>query len=423
MNNSHKQKTDFSNNVITLFTGTTLAQALPFAISPILTRIYSPEDFGVLALFIAISTIFGTISNFRYELAIVLPKSDEDAINIVALSILIAFGLSIILFLLLIIFKNYIVHNLDSKRIDFLIYIVPLSVFLLGLNNVLNFYNTRFKKYKTIAHTKIIRSIIDSIIKLTFGLLYVNPISLILGNILGVFSSILYYLKDINNIKILIADISYARIIKLAKRYIKFPQFSVWSGLLNSLSINLINIIINMMYSITTLGYYSLVNRVLGMPSIFIGSAIGQVFYQQSSEDFKVKGNIKNIFLETLKKLIILSVIIFGLMSIFIENIFLVVFGEQWAIAGTYALILLPLYCIRFISGTLSIILSLLEKQKESLLINIILLFSYCFIFYMSYILNLTFIQLLYTISIVLSIEYCIFLIYYYTLVNKIGNN
>ena len=127
-------------------------------------------------------------------------------------------------------------------------------------------------------------------------MLYVNPVSLILGNILGVFSSILYYLKDINNIKILIADISYARIIKLAKRYIKFPQFSLWSGLLNSLSINLINIVINMMYSIATLGYYSLVNRVLGMPSIFIGSAIGQVFYQQSSEDFKVKGNIKNIF-------------------------------------------------------------------------------------------------------------------------------
>ena len=92
MINKLKPKSEFSRNVLTLMTGTTIAQAIPIAISPILTRIYTPEDFGILALFVAISTIFGSIANGRYELAIMLPKKDEDAINIFALGFIVNVG-------------------------------------------------------------------------------------------------------------------------------------------------------------------------------------------------------------------------------------------------------------------------------------------------------------------------------------------
>ena len=86
-------------------TGTTIAQAIPIAISPILTRIYSPEDFGILALFMAIVMIFGSISNGRYELAIMLPKKDQDAINIFALGLIITLSISILLLIIVILFN------------------------------------------------------------------------------------------------------------------------------------------------------------------------------------------------------------------------------------------------------------------------------------------------------------------------------
>ena len=89
MLNKLKPKSDFTRNVLTLMTGTTIAQAIPVAISPLLTRIYAPEDFGVYALFISLATIFGSVANARYELAIMLPKKDEDAINIFALGFII----------------------------------------------------------------------------------------------------------------------------------------------------------------------------------------------------------------------------------------------------------------------------------------------------------------------------------------------
>ena len=73
---------EFSKNVITLFTGTTLAQALPIAVAPILTRLYTPEDFGVFAIFFSITTLFSTIVTARYELAIVLPHEPAEAIHL-----------------------------------------------------------------------------------------------------------------------------------------------------------------------------------------------------------------------------------------------------------------------------------------------------------------------------------------------------
>ena len=140
-------------------TGSTIANAIPVAISPILTRIYSPEDFGLLALFVAITTIFGTIVNGRYELAIMLPKKDEDAINIVALGFVIMSLITLILFMIVIIFNEKIVHLLNNKDIGTWLYIVPLSIFFIGLFNLLNYFNNRKKYYKDIARANIIKSI------------------------------------------------------------------------------------------------------------------------------------------------------------------------------------------------------------------------------------------------------------------------
>ena len=111
-------------------TGTTIAQAIPIAISPILTRIYTPEDFGVFALFIAITAILGTVANGRYELAIMLPKKDEDAINIFALGFIITCFISLILLILVVIFNDYFTKLLGNEEISFWLYFVPITVFL-----------------------------------------------------------------------------------------------------------------------------------------------------------------------------------------------------------------------------------------------------------------------------------------------------
>ena len=105
-----KPKSEFNRNILTLMTGTTIAQAIPIAISPILTRIYTPEDFGIFAIFLAITLIIGGIANGRYELAIMIPKKDEDAINIFALGFIITTSISLLLLVLVLIFQTYFTY-------------------------------------------------------------------------------------------------------------------------------------------------------------------------------------------------------------------------------------------------------------------------------------------------------------------------
>ena len=105
-------------------TGTTIAQAIPIAISPILTRIYTPEDFGLLALFVAITSIFASIANARYELAIMLPKKDEDAINIFALGFIVTTSLSLVLLFLVVLFNDYFTKLLNNEEISICLYFI-----------------------------------------------------------------------------------------------------------------------------------------------------------------------------------------------------------------------------------------------------------------------------------------------------------
>ena len=126
-----KLSTEFSRNVLTLMMGTTIAQAIPIAISPVLTRIYTPSDFGLFALFNSLIAVFGVIASGRYELAIMLPKKDEDAINIASLGILISTFFSVFLFFIILFFNDSICSLLNNTDIKPWLYFIPLVVFFM----------------------------------------------------------------------------------------------------------------------------------------------------------------------------------------------------------------------------------------------------------------------------------------------------
>ncbi|MDA1148956.1 MAG: oligosaccharide flippase family protein, partial [Bacteroidetes bacterium] len=176
-----KPKSEFNRNVLTLMTGTTIAQAIPIAITPILTRLYTPEDFGLLALFVAVTAIFGSIANGRYELAIMLPEEDEDAINIAALGLLIALVFSIVLLIPAIFLNGQITNLLRNQEIGFWLYFVPFIVLMTGLYNVLNYLNTRKKLYKDIAKATILRSSVSAAIQVSVGFFKSGVTGLISG--------------------------------------------------------------------------------------------------------------------------------------------------------------------------------------------------------------------------------------------------
>ncbi|MGE4511693.1 MAG: lipopolysaccharide biosynthesis protein [Sulfurimonadaceae bacterium] len=417
-----KPKSEFSKNVLTLMTGTTIAQAIPIAISPILTRIYTPEDFGVLALFVAITAIFGSIANGRYELAIMLPKKDEDAINIFALGFIIVSCLSLFLLVLVIFFNDYFTNLLGNDEIGFWLYFIPLTVFFTGLWNILNYFNNRRKNYKDLRNATILKSIVSAVVQLSIGFVKQGPTGLITATIVPQFLANTRLLKNIFKDKILISKISKVKVIALAKRYRDFPKFSSWAALANSSSQNLTNILISAFFGITTLGFYSLVYRVLGIPTTLIGSSIGQVFFQQASHVKHSNKNVMNIFVSTLKKLIILSMLLYIPLFFVVSDVFTLVFGEKWSIAGEYAQLLLPFLMIKFIVSPLTAINQIYLKNKNVMIWQFGLIGIYMSILFFGNMLQLEFITVLILFSTVISSYYIFHLFLLHSYIKKEQN-
>lgn len=416
MINRFKSQSEFTKNVLTLMTGTTIAQAVPVAISPILTRIYTPKDFGLFAIFLALSAVFGSIATGRYELAIMLPKKEEDAINIASLGLLITICISILLFVIVLLFNDIIACQLNNQEISVWLYFIPIAVFLTGLFNVLNYFNIRMDNYKDIAKATIYKSIVLAVFQISIGFLKSGATGLIFGQLISGVSANIKLLKNIIRDKKLVLSINFTQMKILAKRYVNFPKFSMLGIFINSVFQNGTNILISTFYSISTLGFYSLVQRVLGAPSALIGNSIAQVFFQQASKEKQKTGKAVITFISTAKKLFLVGSPLFLILFFIVEDLFAFIFGEDWRVAGYYAKIVTPLFFVRFISSTVSPVLSVFEKQKVELIIHSSLLVTALILFIVADSFEFNFYLFLSLFSFFMSLVYCVHFIYYFKL-------
>ncbi len=366
-------QSDFAKNVLTLMTGTTIAQAIPLAISPILARLYTQSDFGVLAIFVAVISILGSISSGRYELAIMQPKKDEDAINIFALGFIILSSVSLLLTVIVLVFHNSIVNLLDDEGISFWLYFVPITVFFIGLFNLLNYFNNRQKNYKDLAKANVLRAIVLASIQLSVGFIKKGATGLISGQIISQLSANMRLLNNIIKDKTLINSINKRKIISLAKTYSRFPKYDLWSILFNVSATQIPVLLIADQFSVAIVGLYAFAFKIITTPSSLIGSSISQVFYQSSAYIKDRPIEFKNLVYSTYKKLLLLAVIPFSILAFYADYIFGFVFGKEWIDAGIYTQILSPWLLLAFIASPLSTILLSLDRQDILLKINIAL--------------------------------------------------
>jgi O-antigen/teichoic acid export membrane protein len=364
-------KSDFNKHFFVLISGTSISQLVPLLASVVLARIYSPEDFGILAIFTSLVSIFTSVNNLRYEFAIPLPTEDKDAVILTFLSGIIAIGFSIALFIIALLFKTPILKLIGGEQLGNWIYAVPLAIFFWGIYSPLNYFALRFKKYKLIASSNILRSSSSAGLQLGFGLAGFTQAGLILGS---VFSSLFgnagmtrLFLKFKESFK----DVTRASLKRNAIRYKKFPIFSIWGIFLNNLSANINSFFISNLYGLGQLGFYSYGTRYLSIPLTLIGNNMGQLFYQVCADCHKNNLPATKEFLSTLKKLVILGFPLFFVLFFTIEDLSAFVFGEQWRIAGYYSKILLPLFFIRTVYAPLSQVSGAFEKQELSLRIQI----------------------------------------------------
>jgi len=408
-------KDSFINKVFILTTGTVIAQILLIAASPILTRLYTPLEFGAFSLFITVIAIFSPIINGRLELAIVLPKEHKEALNIAFLALIFNLIFNVFFFLIISFAKNWINTFLNSKYLGLWIFLWPLTLFLLGIFNILLYISTRFELYKLISQVKVYRSIALLVIQIVLGFLNFGLSGLIIGFVFSIFIANMSLLTYLLRYKLInFNNVQLKTFLKLLIKYKRFPTYSAFSSLMNTMGYQLLYILIGKFFGLVSLGQFFLAYKITGLPLSLISSSISQVFYREAIKEQIETGKIKNTFKNVLIKLILLGLVIFPIMFFVVEFIFLPVFGMQWSEAKVYAEILLPMFAIRFISSSLSIILIIFQKQHIEMLINLLILSISLSIVLLLKTYSLAFV--LKYLSLALSVIYFSAIFYYYLL-------
>ncbi len=361
----------FITNVYKVASGNILGQLFLIISSPIITRIYSPEIFGIFAICSSIVHIISSISPLRYDIAIVISKKDTDASNLLFISFLLTILSSIFSFFVLKML-NYI--GLESNSIKVLSTypgLISVSIMISALLIILISWETRFSQFAIIGKLRAIRALGTSTVPIIYGFLFKGSVyGLFLGDIIGGLIGLLFLI--VVNIKQsglrFLNEISREQSFSLLRRYKSFPIYSTWAVIVNSLSLQLPVIILISFYPVSVVGYYALANRMLQIPQGIINSSVGQVFFKTSKD----LDHVHILVNKTLSRLLMIAFFPIIIISLIGSDLFQVVFGYEWYDAGLYAQSLSLWVFSAILVGPLAHLVNVYEKQKIGLLINIL---------------------------------------------------
>lgn len=361
-----------AKHVATLVTGTALGQLAAVAASPVLTRLYTPTDFGVVGVYGAVLGILGVVAGLRYELAIPLPKSIGSAANLLALTLLCVFSTAMLLIGFVFVFQNQIPRWLNSPAIANYVYLIPLGVCLTGIYQVFNYWAIRRKYFSTIARTSVQQGIGSAGTQVALGLLQTGVIGLLFGLIIGQSAGLWALISGAyRNDKMQIKRVRWSRMAQAAKRYVRFPKFTTWQAMLNVSSTMLPLILFATLLSPAVAGLYMLAHRTLSLPLSLIGRSIGQVFHSRAAEAYH-QGTLDQLTLNTFRRILQIGLGPLIFIGIIAPEIFGFVFGPQWKQAGVYAQWMVPWLIVQLVVSPLSVVSSVTGHQLGELVSQIV---------------------------------------------------
>ncbi|MEA2017430.1 MAG: oligosaccharide flippase family protein [Campylobacterota bacterium] len=359
--------------IATLMSGTLIAQVVTLAFIPIITRLYTPAEFGLYSLFFSIVSILGLVSSLKYDQAIMLPKSDKDAQALVFLSILITFATVVLVILGLLIFQDFFV-NYFSGATHF-VWMIPFGVLLLGLLQIFNAYSSRRQFYKKLATVKVANSLTVASVQSSSKYFFALD-GLVLGKLMADGLSLFLLLRfHVKKQTLQLSSLSKRRVKANVKRHDHFPKYQSFTVFFNALSQNIPVLLFASLYSAEVAGLYALTVRVLQVPVGLIGASTKEVYYQRASKMYANGEDIFNLYKKTTLALLKIFIIPFLTVLFFGEYLFGFVFGEQWTQSGEIAQLLIFWTFIGFINSPSVMSYSILNFQKIQMRVEFLSVF------------------------------------------------
>jgi O-antigen/teichoic acid export membrane protein len=336
--------------------GTALAQAILVISLPFLTRLFSPEDFGLYGVFVAISSVLGMIINGRFEIAILLPKLDDEAKSVYSISLLTCFVLSTLVAILgsaisFLFFKDYLILMLW----------VLLAIVFQGLLQPSQRWLLKENNFKKLTISRVAGSLITVGLSVLLAYLGYGYKGLILGKIAGLILEGL-----VAGAFHRLSFLRYGFDREIFRKYNGFLKFSSLESLVNNGFKQLPILILSAWFSEAMAGFFTLAMNAISRPSGMLSQAIGQVFFARAA---KMEGNTLEVFfLKNLRFTFFLGIVPSLIIVLWGPALFSLVFGDEWFESGIYAQWLMPFVFITFLKAPVSAVIDLKNKMSSNLL-------------------------------------------------------
>lgn len=359
-----KPKSAFARGVGVLVGGTAGAQALMVLAAPLLTRLYSPEDFGLLAVFTAILALFGVIAAGRYELAIPLPESDQEAANLTMLGFVLVVLTSAATFVVFLMWPQPIADALNVPGLAPYLWLIPIGVFFLGSYEVFSKWAIRCKQFPAIARTRIVQAI--GTLGVQLGAFKLGVPALLGGHTAG---------QGLGACRLALSALkcpefrhcSLFEMRQQAVRHRRFPLYSSWTAIFGTASLQLAPLMLVALFGTAVAGLYALTLRILSIPSSLIGNAVGNVF-MSSAPGAHRNGSLKDLVRKLHSRLAIIGALPLAILCFWGPEIFEFFFGAAWRESGVYAQWMAPWIYFHFQWVPLSAVAIVLEQQRGLLI-------------------------------------------------------
>lgn len=369
----HIIHTDTAKNSAKLLSANVMAQAIGLIIYPIITRLYSPEDFGLFNLFSSIGGILVLLATAEYQYAIVLPKRDKDAIALFQTGCFIALAVTALI-TLTIPFRHKIAGLFNTPELADWYFLLPLFVAGSALWNLLNYWLTRKKQFSNISIYQLSQSIISAGSKYFFGISGFLAGGLIVSSVIGCISAFIVSLTmALRKYAMQFAHVSISRCKHVAKKYANFPKFSLARALVNQFFGQIPVLLLTPVFGTSSIGYWSMAILLAFTPVNMISRSVYQVLFQKMNQDAQNQRSLTAFY----KKTVIYTILIAGAGSCilfpFLPTLTQWLLGDNWNISGIYIRYMLPWLTFSLIVASTGFIPDLFFKQRTGLFFEILL--------------------------------------------------
>jgi O-antigen/teichoic acid export membrane protein len=353
----------FRRNVATLLGGTALAQAIPLLAAPMLARMYTPEQFGALALLLAVANPISLVVAGRYELTVVLPRSDERANILARLGLVLAVIVSFLTGCLLLLLRTPLADRLGGSAALLPLLLAPPLFAMMGFFQPLNNWLIRKQAFRAMGVNKMVQTTGITLISLVLGWWSVRN-GLLWGYLGGWAAYVMVGLVQVHRTGFRFHPLDVAAMREASRDHRDFPLYNTLPALLQTLTLSLPVFVMVRLFGEDATGQLNLCRQTIFLPVTFFATTWMQVYAQRASHTV---GERDPVLPGLRGSLLALTVMASGLALTLIlagPELFGMVFGKDWTEAGLFARILAVPIALQFITTPLTVLLPPLGRIK-----------------------------------------------------------